>query len=77
MKYLYLWNWRSFSKDIKPLFYRRIVTEVLKLNYITKYKLIEKKIVKQNCKLVKFIVEDENKLKEYLKWNKDFIEWTE
>jgi len=72
--YLYSGTWRELTKTIRPLFYKWILKEVYKENYITRQYLENKKLKKENLKKVYFIGE-EKKIKDFLKNNSKFKEW--
>jgi len=70
--YLFYGTWKELTKAIRPLLYKWIVKEVIKENYITSYKLENKKPLKRQIKKVIFITEED--LEKYLDNNK-FKKW--
>lgn len=74
LTYLYSWTGRDLTKILRPLFYKWILKEIYKENYITRQYLENKKLKKENLKKV-YLVWDEEKIKEILKNNPKFKEW--
>jgi len=70
--YIFYGTWKELTNIIKPLIFKWIVKEVIKENYITSYKLENKKIIKKQIKKVIFITE--KNLEKYLD-NIKFIKW--
>jgi len=70
--YLFYGTGKELTKAIKPLLYRWIVKEVIKENYISSYKLDNKKLLKKQIKKVIFITKED--LDKYLDSSK-FKEW--
>ncbi len=46
--FFYYGTWRELSKDIKIILYKNLAEKVVKENYISEYKLVNKKIQKSN-----------------------------
>lgn len=71
--YLFYGSWKELTNSIRPLLYKWIVKEMIKENYITSYKVENKKLIKKQIKKVIFITDDN--LDSFLKNNSKFKKW--
>ena len=75
LKYIFLWKWRDLNKFLKPLFYKWLVTKIIKQNYINLLTLENNKIKKNNGIWVIFWSNKEIELEEILLKNNNFHIW--
>ena len=66
LTYLYFGTGRELIKIVKPLFYKKIIDEILKEDYVSKITLDWKKLKKINWKKITFKTEKPEELKKYL-----------
>jgi len=71
--YLFKWTSRQLVKFVKPLFYKGLINEIIKENYVSKIYLENKKLKKENFKKIYFITDKTKELEEIINQNPLFI----
>lgn len=71
--YLFKWTSRQLVKFVKPLFYKWLINEIIKENYVSKIYLENKKLKKENFKKIYFITDKTKELEEIINQNPLFI----
>ena len=66
LTYFYFGTSRELIKIVRPLFYKKIIDEILKKDYVSKITLDWKKLKKINWKKITFKTEKPEELKKYL-----------